>query len=210
MKVMLVDDHPLFRAGFHAMLAQRLPHVGILSASSRQEAETLLASDPEIELVLLDIHLQDGDGFDALRAIGARFPTVACMMISGDEQEELASRALALGASGFILKSLTVDDTVAAICRVLAGDIVAPERSVPPVPAPVPALTLRQLEVMNMLGQGFTNKRIAHELQVAERTVKAHISAVFEALGVRNRTEAVIEAQKRGLLRAGYPHDAPS
>jgi two-component system, NarL family, nitrate/nitrite response regulator NarL len=200
MKLLLVDDHPLFRAGFHALLAQRLPDIGMMSVATRTEAEQLLEHDPEIELVLLDVHLQEGDGFDVLRSIGARFPTVACIMISGDEQGDVASRALALGASGFILKSLTVDATVAAIRRVLAGDVIVPARIVPPPRLAAPALTLRQLEVMGMLGQGLTNKEIALELQVAERTVKAHISAVFEALGVRNRTEAVVEAHRRGLL----------
>jgi two-component system, NarL family, nitrate/nitrite response regulator NarL len=200
MKLLLVDDHPLFRAGFHALLAQRLPDIGMMSVATRAEAEQLLEHDPEIELVLLDVHLQEGDGFDVLRSIGARFPTVACIMISGDEQGDVASRALALGASGFILKSLTVDATVAAIRRVLAGDVIVPARIAPPARSAAPALTLRQLEVMGMLGQGLTNKEIALELQVAERTVKAHISAVFEALGVRNRTEAVVEAHRRGLL----------
>jgi two-component system, NarL family, nitrate/nitrite response regulator NarL len=210
MKLLLVDDHPLFRAGFHALLAQRLPDIGMMSVATRAEAEQLLEHDPEIELVLLDVHLQEGDGFDVLRSIGARFPTVACIMISGDEQGDVASRALALGASGFILKSLTVDATVAAIRRVLAGDVIVPARIVPPVRSVAPALTLRQLEVMSMLGQGLTNKEIALELQVAERTVKAHISAVFEALGVRNRTEAVVEAHRRGLLGSNGAARVPS
>lgn len=123
MKVLLIDDHPLFRLGFHALLSQRLPHLTILSADSIEEAHRLLSEDEQIALVLLDVHLQGGDGFAGLRAIGAAFPTVACIMISGDEEPGLATRALTTGASGFIPKSLSVDQTVAAIEHVLAGGI---------------------------------------------------------------------------------------
>lgn len=199
MKILLVDDHPLFRAGFHAMLAQRLPNLAVDSVGSLDEALQLLERDEEIALVLLDVHLQQGDGFDALRAIGRRFPTVACVMISGDEQQEVAARALACGASGFIPKSLTVDETVAAIQHVLAGNVFAPQKRAASAPADS-SLTWRQIEVMNMLGRGMTNKEIARVLKLSERTVKAHISGVFEALSVRNRTEAVLAAQRRGLL----------
>lgn len=210
MKILLVDDHPLFRAGFHAMLAQRLPDIAVASVGSVAEAEQLLERDEEIALVLLDVHLQQGDGFGALRAIGHRFPTVACVMISGDEQEDVAARAIASGASGFIPKSLTVDQTVAAIQHVLAGNVFSPQKR--PAPAHVPAasnLTWRQVEVMNMLGRGMTNKEIARVLKLSERTVKAHISGVFEALSVRNRTEAVLAAQRRGLLSTDGQTSAP-
>jgi two-component system, NarL family, nitrate/nitrite response regulator NarL len=199
-KVLLIDDHPLFRAGFHAILSLHLPEGAVLSAESLAAAEKLLSQDDQIVLVLLDVHMPESDGFAGLRAIRARFPTVACVMISGDDHEELATRAIALGASGFIPKSLTVQDTVAAIERVLDGEVFVPRRAVVPSVPGAPTLTLRQLEVINMLGQGLANKEIAQQLNVAERTVKAHVSAVFEALSVRNRTEAVLAAQRYGFL----------
>lgn len=200
MKILIVDDHPLFRAGFHAVLEQSALEAGVLSVSSVPEALQAMQRDGDIGLVLLDIHLRGDDGFNALKLIGARFPTTACIMISGDEQEGVAARAVAAGASGFIPKSFTADEMIAAIKQVLAGEVFVPAR---PSNAATPehsGLTLRQLEVISMLGRGFSNKEIARALDVAERTVKAHVSAVFEALNVRNRTQAVLVAQRRGYL----------
>lgn len=202
MHILIVDDHPLFRAGFHAVLEQSTLKAAVLSVASVAEALDQLERDPQIGLVLLDIHLRGADGFDALKLIGERFPTTACIMISGDEAPGIASRAVAAGASGFIPKSFTAEDMIAAIRKVLAGDIFVPATASVSEAAPAHSLTLRQLEVITMLGRGFSNKEIARALHVAERTVKAHVSAVFEALNVRNRTQAVLVAQKRGYLPA--------
>jgi two-component system, NarL family, nitrate/nitrite response regulator NarL len=200
MKILIVDDHPLFRAGFHAVLEQSALEAGVLSVSSVPEAMQMLQKDADIGLVLLDIHLKGDDGFAALKLIGERFPTTACIMISGDEQQSIAARAVQSGASGFIPKSFTADEMIAAIQKVLAGEVFVPETaSLTPSEQPN-GLTLRQLEVISMLGRGFSNKEIARALDVAERTVKAHVSAVFEALNVRNRTQAVLVAQRRGFL----------
>jgi two-component system, NarL family, nitrate/nitrite response regulator NarL len=201
MKILIVDDHPLFRAGFHAVLEQSELDSGVLSVSSIPEALQALQMDGDIGLVLLDVHLRGDDGFNALKTIGERFPTTACIMISGDEQEGVAARAVASGASGFIPKSFTAGDMIAAIQKVLAGDVFVPaSANLAATTPPAQALTLRQLEVISMLGRGFSNKEIARSLDVAERTVKAHVSAVFEALNVRNRTQAVLVAQRRGYL----------
>ncbi len=88
MKILIVDDHPLFRAGFHAVLEQSDLEAGVLSVSSVAEALQILQRDADVGLVLLDIHLRGEDGFKALQVIGENFPTTACIMISGDEQEE--------------------------------------------------------------------------------------------------------------------------
>ncbi len=200
MKILIVDDHPLFRAGFHAVLEQGALDAGIISVSSVQEGLQTLQHDPEIGLVLLDLHLRGEDGVDALKVIGTKFPTTACIIISGDEQEGIASRAVAAGASGFIPKSFTADEMIAAIKQVLDGEIFMPAMDPTTTAADNSALTLRQLEVISMLGRGCSNKEIARALDVAERTVKAHVSAVFEALNVRNRTQAVLAAQRRGYL----------
>jgi two-component system nitrate/nitrite response regulator NarL len=203
MKILIVDDHPLFRAGFHAVLEQSDLDSEVLSVSSVAEALQILKRDGDVGLVLLDIHLRGEDGFNALKVIGEKFPTTACIMISGDEQEGVAPRVIASGASGFIPKSFTADEMIAAIRQVLNGDVFVPspaQQTAPPSDGT--ALTLRQLEVISMLGRGFSNKEIARALDVAERTVKAHVSAVFEALNVRNRTQAVLVAQRRGYLPA--------
>jgi DNA-binding NarL/FixJ family response regulator len=200
MKILIVDDHPLFRAGFHAVLEQSDLDAGVLSVSSVPEALQTLQQDGDIGLVLLDIHLKGDDGFNALKIIGERFPTTACIMISGDDQQAVATRAVAAGASGFIPKSFTADEMIAAIRQVLNGEVFVPATTNLVAAEQPSGLTLRQLEVISMLGRGFSNKEIARALDVAERTVKAHVSAVFEALNVRNRTQAVLVAQKKGFL----------
>lgn len=208
MKILIVDDHPLFRAGFHAVLEQSALDAGVLSVSTIAEALHAMQRDNDIGLVLLDVHLKGDDGFHALKLVGAQFPTTACILISGDEAEGVAARALAAGASGFIPKSFTAEEMIAAIQQVLAGEVFVPAlASVAPTPAST-GLTLRQLEVISMLGRGFSNKEIARALDVAERTVKAHVSAVFEALNVRNRTQAVLVAQRRGYLASTHVYAA--
>ena len=204
MKILIVDDHPLFRAGFQAVLEQSSLDAGVASVSSINEALQALQRDGDIGLVLLDIHLRGDDGFNALKLIGERFPTTACIMISGDEGQGVAARAVAAGASGFIPKSFTAEEMIVAIQRVLSGDVFVPATA-NLSPPDTQGLTLRQLEVVSMLGRGFSNKEIARSLDVAERTVKAHVSAVFEALNVRNRTQAVLVAQRRGYLSAASP-----
>jgi DNA-binding NarL/FixJ family response regulator len=213
MKILIVDDHPLFRAGFHAVLEQSALDASVLSVSSVAEAMDTLGRDSDVGLVLLDVHLKGDDGFHALKVIGQRFPTTACILISGDEQEGMGPRAVAAGASGFIPKSFTAEAMVSSINHVLEGNIFVPERPVTataPAGAPTGSLTLRQLEVITMLGRGFSNKEIARALDVAERTVKAHVSAVFEALNVKNRTQAVLVAQRRGYLPASTQSFAAS
>lgn len=200
MNILIVDDHPLFRAGFHGVLEQSSLDAGILSVATLSEALELLATDPEIALVLLDLHLRDSEGFTALRSIGERFPSTACVIISGDEQEGLAHRAVQIGASGFIPKSFTADEMLTAIESVLDGNVFIPPDASRREASKPGALTLRQLEVVTMLGRGFSNKEIARELNLAERTVKAHVTAVLDALQVKNRTQAVIAAQRQGLL----------
>jgi two-component system, NarL family, nitrate/nitrite response regulator NarL len=206
MKILIIDDHPLFRAGFHAVLEQSDLQAEVLSVSSVAEGLQVLRRDGDVGLVLLDIHLRGEDGFNAMQIIGEKFPTTACIMISGDEQEPIVNRAIAAGASGFIPKSFTADEMIAAIRKVLNGDVFVPTAP-QHTPSDGTSLTLRQLEVISMLGRGFSNKEIARALDVAERTVKAHVSAVFEALNVKNRTQAVLVAQRRGFLpssNSGY------
>jgi two-component system, NarL family, nitrate/nitrite response regulator NarL len=203
MKILIVDDHPLFRAGFHAVLEQSALEASILSVSTLREALAMLDSDPDIGLVLLDLHLRDSDGFAALRQIGDRFPTTACIIISGDEHDGIANQSVAAGASGFIPKSFTADEMLAAIDHVLDGNVFVPiSPDAVPTARENNSLTLRQMEVVCMMARGFSNKEIARELQLAERTVKAHVTAVLETLRVKNRTQAVIAAQQRGLLPA--------
>ena len=202
MKILIVDDHPLFRAALRQTLSGGDATVTVEEAGDLNGLSGALDADRDCDLVLLDIHLRGDDGFNALKVIGQKFPTTACIMISGDEQPGVAARAVSAGASGFIPKSFTADEMIVAIQKVLSGDVFVPATADLSTPPDTNGLTLRQLEVISMLGRGFSNKEIARALDVAERTVKAHVSAVFEALNVRNRTQAVLVAQRRGFLPA--------
>lgn len=203
---LIVDDHPLYREGMISALRARLADLAIFGANSAEEGLDLLERHPEIDVVLIDVRLPGMDGFAALTLYGERFPTVARLVVSGDEDPALVRRAFAAGASGFIPKSLAVDDVAAAIRRVLDGEMFVP----PETPAASArgagrdgTLTLRQIEVLRLLGEGYTNKEIARALDITERTAKAHVAAIFEALDADNRTQAVLAAQRLGYLGAG-------
>lgn len=204
-ELLLVDDHPLYREGVIAVLESRLPGVRVHCAADASGGLDLLSAHPEIEAVLLDWHLPDADGFSALARYAQAFPQVARLLISGqDVDAQLPRRALAAGAAAFIPKTLSAAQMIEAIRCVLDGGIYLPEISANAA-APgqgLEALSLRQHEVLHLMLRGQPNKQIARELGIAERTVKAHLTRVFEALGVATRTQAVIAAQRLGLHAA--------
>ena len=205
--ILIVDDHPLYREGMVSALRAQMADVRVLGADSAEDGLELLVHNPEVELVLIDIRLPGMDGFAALSVYGARFPTVACLLVSGSDEPHYVKRAFDAGASGFIPKSLSVREVTAAIRCVLDGGVYVPQPS-PAALAPAGTrdslthLTLRQLEVLRLLGEGYTNKEIARALDITERTAKAHVAAIFEALDADNRTQAVLTAQRLGYLKA--------
>ena len=203
--ILIVDDHPLYREGMVSALRAQMADVEVLGANSAEEGLQVLLDNPDIDLVLMDVRLPGIDGFAALSVYGARFPTVACMLVSGSEEPHYLKRAFEAGASGFIPKSLSVGDVTVAIRRVLDGGVFVPDEApVAPKKAAsgdsITHLTLRQLEALRLLGEGYTNKEIARALDITERTAKAHVAAIFEALGADNRTQAVLTAQRLGYL----------
>jgi DNA-binding NarL/FixJ family response regulator len=194
-RILVVDDHPLYREGMMSALRAQLSGVEVLAAASAEEGLEVLAADPEVDLVLLDLRLPGMDGLSALATYAARFPAVARLLVSGAEEPALVRRAFAAGASGFLPKSMSVAEVSDAIRQVLAGGVYVPGAD----PAPSAAsLSLRELEVLRLLGEGYTNKQIARALDITERTAKAHVAAIFEALDVDNRTQAVLAAQRLG------------
>lgn len=199
-RILIVDDHPLYREGLASALRAHLPDIDVLGAGSAEEGLAELNRHPEVEAVLIDLRLPGMDGIAALSIYAERFPTVSRLMVSGHEGAEVVRRAFDAGASGFIPKSLSVEAVADAVRRVLSGGVFAPDPASPQAPASM--LTLRQLEALRLLGEGYTNKEIARELEITERTAKAHVAAIFEALGADNRTQAVLAAQRRGLLPA--------
>lgn len=200
-RLLIVDDHPLYRLGLIAALASAMPGTEVEGAESAEAALAILDREPGFDLVLVDQRLPGMDGLAALAHFGERRPDVPRVLISGSEEAGLALRAVDAGASGFIPKSLAVDEVAAAIRRVLEGEVFLPQEDLPPAQPPG-SLTLRQLEVLRLLGEGYTNKEIAKALEIAVRTVRTHVEAIFEHLEVENRTQAVLAAQRAGLLQA--------
>lgn len=202
MKLLLVDDHPLFCVGFAHALAQALPGVMVRTAPTLAAGLQATANEPDLDIVLLDQRLGDHTGLEGLKAFAQAFPLVARVLISGDEDPALAAAARQAGASGFLGKSQPVPALAAALQRIAAGDVVFLDllRPCTPVTLPGAAPTARQREVLQMVALGHPNKRIARELGIAERTVKLHITALLSALQAGNRTHLLVVARAQGLL----------
>ena len=209
--VLIADDHPLFRDALKLAVAQVVPGAQIVEADSVHSLFEALAAHPDPELLLLDLNMPGAHGFNALVQARANFPTIPIVVISAREDRRIMQRALGHGAAAFVPKSASIDLIVAALRTVLGGDTWLPaSASVGGDPAPLDqqeadatarlgTLTPQQFRVLSMLSAGLLNKQIAAELDVSEATVKAHVSALMQKLGVSNRTQAVLLAQRLAL-----------
>lgn len=217
MKILVVDDHVLIREALHGVLKELRPGCTVFEASDCRQAMQVAGEHADLELILLDLALPDGDGFAVLAELRARHPTVTIVVLSAVKDRNSVTRALDLGALGFIPKSAKRAVMLSALELVFAGGVYVPPEilgrtAVPPSEAiaehtPADAhrelpsdlgLTNRQLEVAALMMHGKSNKAICRELNVAESTVKIHITAILKALRVTNRTEAVIAFAERG------------
>lgn len=194
--VLLVDDHPLFRDGFAAMTRALRPAWRLRVAGCAAEAMAALAG-PLPDLMVIDVVLPDDDGFALIARAAAVAPSVPPLIVSGRDDEAVWVRARASGARGFIHKTARPEAMVAAMDAVIAGGtaFAGDER-----PATLPVLTTRQAEVLMLLAQGHGNKEIRYRLDIAERTVRAHLTELFQLLGAHSRTQAVIRARDLGLV----------
>lgn len=202
--VLIIDDHPLYRQGVAMALRSRFTGMSVEGAATASEGLALLDAGGGFDLVLIDLRLPDGSGFDALGSIAEAVPDLPKVMISGAEDPANSERARRSGASGFIPKSLPVNQMLDGIAAVLEGEEFFPPMAAIAAAPPQPstALSLRQLEVLCLLGRGCSNKDIARQLAITERTAKAHVAAILAALGAANRTQAVVYAGERGLIPA--------
>jgi DNA-binding NarL/FixJ family response regulator len=206
-KVLVVDDHPLVREGMRSLLAGLEEGVEVLEASSAGEALDVLAAHAQLELVLLDVNLPDRDGLSLLAEFGRRAPDLPVVMLSGVQDPALMHQALDAGAAGFIPKSSLSQVIVPALKLVLAGGVYVPPQMLPAQSAAKgaaalagPELTPRQRQVLKLVIDGRSNKEIAAALALSEPTVKGHLIAVFRALQVRTRTQAIAAANRLGVL----------
>jgi DNA-binding NarL/FixJ family response regulator len=196
-RLLLIDDHPLFVDGFATMIAQARPDWRFAAAHSSTDGVALLAADPDFDLVIVDLQLPDHDGFATIAAIAATCPHLPRLVISGREDAAARMRAQAAGASGFIVKSLPPDRMIALIDDVAAGrsGFAAADAN-----AALPCLSPRQLDVLALLAEGHANKEIRFRLNIAERTVRAHLTELFASLGVQTRVNAILRAREIGLI----------
>src|SRR6266540_4393484 len=204
-RFIIADDHPLFRGALREAVSGSFGQADIAEAGCFDEVAGLIDHGGDVDLVLLDLAMPGVRGFSGLLYLRAQYPSVPVVIVSGNEDTAVIRRSMDFGASGFIPKTLAVDAIRAAIATVLEGGIWTP----PDVDLDLPAdaemqallsrlasLTPQQVRVLMMLSEGMLNKQIAYSLGVSEATVKAHVSAILQKLGVDSRTQAVILASK--------------
>jgi DNA-binding NarL/FixJ family response regulator len=212
--LMVADDHPLFREAIAAVIEAGLPDSRLLEAESLDQALRHAAVCAELDLVLLDLGLPDASGLEGLRALRAAHPWLPVAILSADQERRTILDALDLGAVGYIPKSTPRRDLLAALAQLLEGQVYLPPEIMrrPAVPHASPAtagmpspgprfaeLTDKQLEVLLRLSRGASNKVIARELDIAETTVKTHVSAILRKLGVPGRVQAILAANDADL-----------
>ena len=215
--LLIADDHPLFREALRGAIARVLPGATLREAEDTAGLYALVESEPDADLLLLDLNMPGAQGFSSLVYLRAQHPELPVVVVSAREEPAVMRRALDHGASGFIPKSADGQALGEALRRVLDGERWAPAAaaSAPPadedeqdVAARVRDLTPQQFRVLQMLGTGLLNKQIAWELGVSEATIKAHMSAILRKLGATNRTQAVLIAGR--LAVDPDEGDAPS
>ena len=202
--LLIADDHPLFRAALKQAARDALSDAELFEGGTLEQVLAVLEAQPHIDLVLLDLHMPGNHGLAGLAAIRAQFPSVAVVVVSANDDPRVVRRALDHGAAGYLPKSAGMDDLRGAIRSVLACETwlpaslrasVARAQSAPgdaDLAARLASLSPQQFRVLTLAAEGLLNKQIADRLNVQERTVKAHLTAIFERLGVRNRTQASV------------------
>jgi len=196
--LLVADDHPLFRAAMLHVLHERLPQFRTLEAASAATLGTALQEHPEVELVLLDLSMPGTRGFSALLHVRGEYPQLPVVVISSNDHPRVIRRAQQFGAAGFIPKSAPAEAMGDAIAAVLEGGSwfppMAAERSEADaeLAARLAQLTPQQFRVLLCLADGLLNKQIAHELGLAENTVKVHVTAILKKLECYSRTQAAV------------------
>jgi DNA-binding NarL/FixJ family response regulator len=204
-RLVIADDHPLFRGAMREAVSGLLEQVDIAEAGSFDEVAELLERGGDVDLILLDLTMPGVRGFSGLMYMRAQYPSVPVIVVSANDDPAAIRRCMEFGASGFIPKTLGVDAMRAAISRILNGGVWTPpdvdlsggsDTEAAELMARMATLTPQQVRVLMMLSEGLLNKQIAYQLSVSEATVKAHVSAILQKLGVESRTQAVIAAAK--------------
>lgn len=202
MQILIADDHPLFRSALQQVLSQCCPDASIATAASVSDIHQLVESLPQLDLLLLDLHMPGALGFSALSWLIGQHPGIPVIMISANAHPETVRRALDHGAAAFLSKSADVSVMEDCIARVIKGEthlhpglevaLAGASLKALDVAEALATLTPQQFRVTSMLAEGLLNKQIAYELSVKEATIKAHMTEIFRKLGVHSRTQAVL------------------
>jgi DNA-binding NarL/FixJ family response regulator len=204
-RFVVADDHPLFRGAMREAVTTLFAASDVFEAGGFDDLQSLLERESDMDLVLLDLTMPGVRGFSGLLFLRAQFPGVPVVIVSANEEPGVIRRCMEFGASGFLPKTLDVEIMRSAIRRVLDGGVWTPpdvdlsggaDAATRDLVGRLATLTPQQVRVLMMLSEGLLNKQIAFELKVSEATVKAHVSAILQKLGVESRTQAVIAASK--------------
>ncbi|WP_370638230.1 response regulator [Ancylobacter sp. Lp-2] len=204
-RLAIADDHPLFRGALREAVTRQFPQVELFEAGGFEDLQALLERESEIDLVLLDLTMPGVRGFSGLMYLRAQYPAIPVVVVSANEEAGVIRHCMEFGAAGFIPKTAAVETMRDAIAAVLEGQTWTPpdidlsagsDKETAALVARLATLTPQQVRVLMMLSEGLLNKQIAYELGVSEATVKAHVSAILQKLGVESRTQAVIAASK--------------
>lgn len=202
-RFVIADDHPLFRGALRQTLEALYPGADIHEAGALEDVTARLDVSGEADLVLLDLTMPGMRGFSGLMYLRAQHSSVPVVIVSANEEPQVIRRCIEFGASGFIPKSHGIEVIRDAISAVMQGDLWTPpeveltgDDGIGDLVQRLSTLTPQQVRVLMMLSEGLLNKQIAYELSVSEATVKAHVSAILQKLGVESRTQAVIAASK--------------
>ena len=204
-RLLIADDHPLFRGALREAVVGLVDRADVAEAGTFEEMSKLLDEGGEVDLILLDLTMPGVRGFSGLMFLRAQYPSVPVLVVSANDDPSVIRRCMDFGASGFMPKTLGIEQMRDAIKRVLGGGVWTPpdvdltggaDAESAALMARLSSLTPQQVRVLMMLSEGLLNKQIAYELSVSEATVKAHVSAILQKLGVDSRTQAVIAAAK--------------
>jgi len=204
-RLVIADDHPLFRGALREAVSGLFQRADIAEAGTFDDVSKILDRAAEVDLILLDLAMPGVRGFSGLMYLRAQYPSVPIVIVSANDEPAVIRRCMDFGASGFIPKRLGVEAMRQAIASVLKGGVWTPpdvdltavaDAQTAAMLARLATLTPQQVRVLMMLSEGLLNKQIAYELGVSEATVKAHVSAILQKLGVESRTQAVIAAAK--------------
>jgi DNA-binding NarL/FixJ family response regulator len=204
-RVLIADDHPLVRGALREAISGAVPKDDIVECEDLTKASQSLSDNDQVDLILLDLSMPGVRGFSGLLYLRAQYPSVPVVVVSANEDRTVMRRCIDFGACGFIPKTTDIQTMRQAILTLLAGQTWTPSDLDLSTPADkdmtdtvrrLATLTPQQVRVLMMLSEGLLNKQIAYELSVSEATVKAHVSAILQKLGVESRTQAVIVASK--------------